>query len=880
MSADVKIKIAVDDSQVAKIDKAQSKLESLQTRNKVTNALNKGASNINSLGKGLGTNFGGIGNFASKLGAVTKLIGPVGIGLSAIATAATAFSKAMNQMIEKGKQSFDDYEQAVAKTRVQAGSYAPSMDVDSVITDFQYAAVDGVASVGHLTETFNNLLPVLEGNVEEGKELTLLFADLEASGRTSADELTRLIAMTKEKGEVEKKDVDRLQRQGLPIYRELAKVRGEEVEATREAVKAGQVSAEEFKDALKGVAEAFKGTAAELSATTEGAKASMEAARGLAYRGAAEGSSAALKVYYGQEQQRYLGIANDEEAQQDAFDAAFRFQSAVNHFDRLTSRLGEVIEKVAGWIAKTTGLGDKDYARMSEALGQESRRVQKEAANSALTYATGENQDFVKYLGEQLKALKEQEKLWQELAKNAPDEDWWKVIDIERQAQEEAERGGFTVLAAAGRQNTEGKSGLLESEKYKNAKTRVDEYKAAFNAFNHQIAQIKAMLATEGINMNVPEGSFLEALSVFYDEQVQKVKAAQQKEERMKRATEVLKSLGKVSDDLFDAYGRQKVSYDKQILMEGGFGDVRSRTIPRPAGMDEFIDDENSKINFEKINQLVGKEKDAVVDSITEWVSKEIFGNLTNLNTIFAKAGIEPYDFTHAQDYVNDFEKKVETLYNTIQDIQGEERYIKAAETLREMFGHKYDVQNEEDLKDAIKTEISYYEAITKELEANSKTAADFMKKQLDKVREEEAKAKARMRENELKQIEMEQFTKSDSYQQLKAYKRRLEQAKREDGSNLYSNKEVSALVRKMGNKMLQDERKSAKQDSEKDNGSRYVNAHRESAPLGYIGAKVSGYRIKDESSEKQLKEQKESNKKLSEIKTAIEEVDKTPRAV
>lgn len=406
-------------------------------------------------------------------------------------------------------------------------------------------------------------------------------------------------------------------------------------------------------------------------------------------------------------------------------------------------------------------------------------------------------------------------------------------MDYERRAQEEAEMrqhgGAFTVLAAAGRQNSEGSSDLLDSEEYKNAKTRVEEHKAVFNAYNNQIAKIKAMLSTEGINMDLPVGLFEDALSAYYDEQMEKVKAAKQKEERMKRATEVMRSLGKVADDLFDAYGKQKVAYDKQILMEGGFGNVRSRTIPRPAGMDEFIDDENSKINFEKINELVGKEKDSVVDSITEWVSKEIFGSLTNLNTIFAKAGIEPYDFTHAQEYVNDFEEKVKTLYDTIQNIRGEERYETAAIKLQEMFGHKYDVKTEEDLKDAVKTEISYYEAITKELEANSKTAADFMKKQLDKVREEEAKAKARMRENELKQIEMEQYTKSDSYQQLKSYKRRLEQAKREDGSNLYSKKEVSELVRKLGNKMLSDERKSAKQDT--DIGSRYVNTHRAAAP-------------------------------------------------
>lgn len=318
MAGEIKLKVKVDTTQV---DAAQAKINKMGS----AKAIQNGVAKFNGIAGNSGINLGGIGNFANKLGGITKMIGPMGVAFAGVVGAAKLFVSTMNGMIEKGKKSFDDYEQAVAKTRIQMSNYAPGSSAESVVSDFQLASENGVASVDHLVSTFNNLLPVLDGNVESGKELTLLLADMEAAGKGTASDITNLIAKVKEQGEVTSKDVKQIESKGLPIYRELAKVRQEEEEATRQAVKKGKVNADEFVEALKGVAEAYKGTAAELSATTEGAKASMEAAKGRAYKGAAEGASLVLKGYYASEQARYDAMADNPLEQQQMREAAMNF---------------------------------------------------------------------------------------------------------------------------------------------------------------------------------------------------------------------------------------------------------------------------------------------------------------------------------------------------------------------------------------------------------------------------------------------------------------------------------------------------------------------------------------------------------------------------
>lgn len=244
------------------------------------------------------------------------MLGGWGVAITAVVAATKSMVDAINGMVEKGRQSYNNYETAMAKTRAQASSYAPGIDTEETVRYFELASENGVASLEHLVDTFNKLLPVIDGNVEEAKEMTLLFADMEAAGRGSADTYTQMIAAIKEKGEVEKRDLQRLERQGLPIYRELARVRGEDIEATRAAAKANKISSDEFVSALKETAKAFEGTAAALSATTEGAKASMEAAKGRAYQGAARGAGDSLKGYYAIEQKRYDALAADDKAQE------------------------------------------------------------------------------------------------------------------------------------------------------------------------------------------------------------------------------------------------------------------------------------------------------------------------------------------------------------------------------------------------------------------------------------------------------------------------------------------------------------------------------------------------------------------------------------
>lgn len=258
------------------------------------------------------------GNLGKFGGILTKFIGAGGPYLAAVGAVVGAFKllhSTLKGMAEKGKNAFNDFDRNRAILTTQMSVFAPGVDTSGIVKDFQVMAENGVNSVDELTSVFSKLLPVFGNNVDAAKDFVKMAANMQAATGISADSLAQLAERTLEAGEANKKDVDFLAKRGIPIYQELARVLGMDSAAVRQYVKENGIQSDKFIEALKKVGEAYKDTTSALSDTVEGAKASMEAARGRAYQGFAEGYGEAWKQYYKAEQEKFDARAADAREQ-------------------------------------------------------------------------------------------------------------------------------------------------------------------------------------------------------------------------------------------------------------------------------------------------------------------------------------------------------------------------------------------------------------------------------------------------------------------------------------------------------------------------------------------------------------------------------------
>lgn len=315
MGNSVKVEIKTNAKQVqSDLDNVKKKLSNMQKMN----TLNKGVQSLNDISKisGVGDSAlgKGLSSFSSGLSSVTKLINPWTMAITAGIAAATALAKHAQKVVDLGMPSANEAEKLNAKLSAQLGS--KGIDTSGVVSHFQAMAENGVASAEHLTDAFIKLIPSIDGNVDEALKLVERFADVEAATGISADSLTSFIDYLYETGQVDDKMVKKLQKQNIPIMKELADMYGTDAAGAMELVKSHKVGVDEISKALMQATQMYEGTAAALSSTTEGSLASMEAARSRAMQSAAEATNEVLKAYYQEKQAKYDLLQADQEYQE------------------------------------------------------------------------------------------------------------------------------------------------------------------------------------------------------------------------------------------------------------------------------------------------------------------------------------------------------------------------------------------------------------------------------------------------------------------------------------------------------------------------------------------------------------------------------------
>lgn len=176
---------------------------------------------------------------------------------------------------------------------------------------------NGVASVEHLTDTFSKLVPILHGNADEALFFVERLADLEAATGIGADGMAQLLMMIEQSGELESKTAKKLERAGIPIWKELAAVYDMSIDEVKALSKAHKIGVDEIKQALKNATKMYAGTAAALSGTTQGSKDSMDAAKKLAYMPAADAFNDLMREHYQERQAEFDAMASDKAWRQD-----------------------------------------------------------------------------------------------------------------------------------------------------------------------------------------------------------------------------------------------------------------------------------------------------------------------------------------------------------------------------------------------------------------------------------------------------------------------------------------------------------------------------------------------------------------------------------
>lgn len=241
-----------------------------------------------------------LGKISPAAAAATKAVSAFGGTIGACAGAAGAFvgagalmAKGMNECVKAGAPAAKEFEAINVALSTLSKNLGGSEDVSALATDIQLLAANGVGNLEQLTQAAKTLMVAFQGNQSVVQALLPVYDDIAAGTGMSADQMAQLTARVQATGKVETEVINMLRDRGVPIYQLLAETMGTTDEKAREMAKNGQVSAAAWNDVVTRLHENYKGLSADLSGKTmDGAQATLDKMREMAYQVAAEANNA------------------------------------------------------------------------------------------------------------------------------------------------------------------------------------------------------------------------------------------------------------------------------------------------------------------------------------------------------------------------------------------------------------------------------------------------------------------------------------------------------------------------------------------------------------------------------------------------------------
>ena len=325
-----------------------------------------------------------LGKISPAAAAATKAVSAFGGTIGACAGAVGSFvgagalmAKGMAECVEAGAPAAKEFEAINVALSTLSKNLGGSENVSALASDIQLLAANGVGNLDQLTQAAKTLMVAFQGNQSVVQALLPVYDDIAAGTGMSADRMAQLTARVQATGKVETEVINMLRDRGVPIYQLLAETMGTTDEKAREMAKNGQVSAAAWNDVVTRLHENYKGLSADLSGKTmEGAQATLDKMREMAYQVAAE--------------------ANNAERIADANERAAKYNT-----DRLDVINQQQLEKIGHTVGKVSGVLDHVWNdvmtfenitsgifKFIGNLNGDNERIAEALANSAKMYET------------------------------------------------------------------------------------------------------------------------------------------------------------------------------------------------------------------------------------------------------------------------------------------------------------------------------------------------------------------------------------------------------------------------------------------------------------------------------------------------------------
>lgn len=242
-------------------------------------------------------NGGGLDKFKDAFTSLNKLgLGKVGAGAAgafgAVAAAAKFTADQIDRMVESGIDAEKQFQKVnVTLTNIDRNLGGTGRSFSDLTKELQLMAANGVNSVEELNTAAASLMTAFGGNSSRAKEMLKVFDDLSAGTGVQVSDWASMASEVTLTG-VSIKDLTRLSNRGIPIYQALGDAMNVTAEQAEAMAKAGQVSTEDWFNAIDKLSKRYKGLSQQLSSSTlEGAQSTFDQSRQLKYQGAAEGYS-------------------------------------------------------------------------------------------------------------------------------------------------------------------------------------------------------------------------------------------------------------------------------------------------------------------------------------------------------------------------------------------------------------------------------------------------------------------------------------------------------------------------------------------------------------------------------------------------------------
>lgn len=293
-----------------------------------------------------------VGGLAQKaLGGLRGAFTGLNAGLAAGVALVFKLAGGLADWVKIGQKASDEASKINVSLSALSKNLGSNASTEGLTQDIQWLAAEGVGNLDQLTAAARTLMVAFEGNQGVVKTLLPIFDDMAAATSLTADQLAQMTARVGAAGKIETEVLNMLRDRGIPVYKLLGEAMGVTGEEALELARNGKAGLSEWLDIVQKMHESFKGLSAELSTNTlEGAKATYEAARSLAFKGAADAASA------------------QEMARLNAKSAQFKIDAFDLELQTELRAAGEIVGKVQGVVNEIGELIDDRWALASRAL--------------------------------------------------------------------------------------------------------------------------------------------------------------------------------------------------------------------------------------------------------------------------------------------------------------------------------------------------------------------------------------------------------------------------------------------------------------------------------------------------------------------------------